>query len=91
MNASTNRQQASTKNQPLLAQLSQMVDAAEPLAAAIADNAWDDAMSIPADVADALAIRLRRMAGSLAAAACVPTRAEMDGLRLPSMSGKELV
>jgi len=81
----------SIKNQPLFIQLSQMVDAAEPIAAAIADNAWDDAMPIPAEVADALAIRLRRMAGSLAAAACVPTRAEMDGWSMPSMSGKELV
>ena len=84
-------QQAGIKNAPLLALLNHMVDIGEPLAAAIADNALDDGMPIPIDGANTLTTRLRWMASSIETAASAKTRSELDGLRLPSMSGKELV
>ena len=79
---------AGAKNRPLLTLLDQMVSACEPLAAAIADNAWDDALPVPADGAKGLADALHRIADIITAAAAAPDSA---GWSLPSCTGKELV
>ena len=87
-------QQCGIKNAPLLTLVDQLVGALEPVAAAIADNACDDCMPIPADAANALAERVRRIAGSIDVAATAPTKADLDDWShwsMPSMSGKELV
>lgn len=79
---------AGAKNLPLLVLLDQLVGACEPVAGAIADNAWDDTQPIPADGAKRLAEELHRMADTITAAAAAPDAA---GWSLPSMTGKELV
>ena len=78
---------AGTKNQPLLTLLDQLIGACEPVAAAIADNAWDDTCPVPADSAKGLADALHRIADTITAAAAAPDAA---GWSLPSMTGKEL-
>ena len=76
------------KNPPLLTLLDMLIGAMEPTAAAIADNAWDDYLPIPADGAKALADALHRIADTITAAASAP---DCSGWSLPSMTGKELV
>ena len=76
------------KNPPLLTLLDQLIGAAEPLAAAIADNCWDDSLPVPADKAKGLADALHKLADTITAAAAAPDRTDWS---LPSMSGKELV
>jgi len=76
------------KNPPLLTLLDQLIGACEPLAAAIADNAWDDCLPIPADGAKRLAENLHRLADVITNAAAAP---DATSWGLPSMSGKELV
>lgn len=76
------------KNEPLLILLDQLIGAAEPVAAAIADNAWDDSLPIPADGAKGLADALHKLADAITAAASAPAA---DAWSLPSMTGKELV
>jgi hypothetical protein len=76
------------KNPPLLTLLDMLIGAAEPIANAIADNAWDDMHPIPADGAKGLAQRLHRMADAITAAASAP---DATGWSLPSCTGKELV
>ena len=60
------------KNPPLLTLIDHMIGACEPIAAAIADNAWDDNLPIPADGAKGLAERLHQMADTITAAASAP-------------------
>lgn len=76
------------KNPPLLTLLDQLIGAAEPVAAAIADNCWDDSLPVPAAMAKGMAEALHRIADTIAAAAAAPNQADWS---LPSMSGKELV
>jgi hypothetical protein len=76
------------KNPPLLTLLDMLISAAEPVANAIADNAWDDQLPIPADGAKTLAQQLHRMADTITAAASAP---DATGWSLPSCTGKELV
>jgi hypothetical protein len=76
------------KNPPLLTLLDMLISAAEPVANAIADNAWDDQLPIPADGAKALAQQLHRMGDTITAAASAP---DATGWSLPSCTGKELV
>ena len=76
------------KNPPLLTLLDQLIGAAEPVAAAIADNSWDDCLPVPADKAKGMADALHRLAETITAAAAAPDRTDWS---LPSMSGKELV
>lgn len=57
------------KNPPLLTLLDQLIGAMEPVAAAIADNCWDDCLPIPADGAKRLAGDLHRIADVISAAA----------------------
>jgi len=77
-----------SKNPPLLTLLDQLIGAMEPVAAAIADNAWDDSLPVPADGAKRLADALHRVADAISTAAAAPDRNEWS---LPSMTGKELV
>ena len=77
-----------SKNPPLLTLLDQLVGAMEPVAAAIADNAWDDCLPIPAAGAKGLADALHRIADTITAAAAAP---DATGWSLPSCTGKELV
>lgn len=76
------------KNPPLLTLLDQLIGAAEPVAAAIADNCWDDSLPIPGAMARGMAEALHHLADTITAAAAAPNRADWS---LPSMSGKELV
>lgn len=76
------------KNEPLLTLLDQLIGACEPVAAAIADNCWDDCLPVPAASAKGLAEALHRIADTISAAASAPDR---SGWSLPSMTGKELV
>tara|TARA_R110000868_G_scaffold101633_3_gene279820 strand:- start:764 stop:1168 length:405 start_codon:yes stop_codon:yes gene_type:complete len=76
------------KNLPLLTLLDQLIGAMEPVAAAIADNAWDDALPVPTASAKGLAEALHRIAGTITTAAAAPDAA---GWSLPSCTGKELV
>jgi hypothetical protein len=68
--------------------LDQLIGAIEPVAAAIADNAWDDALPVPAASAKGLAEALYRIAGTITTAAAAP---DATGWSLPSCTGKELV
>ena len=79
---------AGVKNPPLLTLLDMLVGAMEPVAAAIADNAWDDCLPVPAAGAKGLAEALHKIADTITAAAATPDAA---GWSLPSMTGKELV
>ena len=76
------------KNPPLLTLLDQLIGAMEPVASAVADNAWDDCLPIPAAGAQGLAEALQRIANTLIAAAAAPNS---TGWSLPSASGKELI
>jgi hypothetical protein len=76
------------KNPPLLTLLDQLIGAMEPVAAAIADNARDDCLPIPAAGAKGLAEALHKIADTITAAAAAPDAASWS---LPSMTGKELV
>ena len=76
------------KNPPLLTLLDQLIGAMEPVAAAIADNACDDCLPIPADGAKRLAEDLHKLADTITAAASAPDATDWS---LPSMTGKELV
>jgi hypothetical protein len=57
------------KNPPLLTLLDQLIGAMEPVAAAIADNAFDDCLPVPAAGAKRLAEDLHRIADLITAAA----------------------
>jgi hypothetical protein len=61
------------KNPPLLALLDQLIGAIEPVAAAIADNAFDDCLPVPAAGAKRLAEDLHRIADTITAAASAPS------------------
>lgn len=76
------------KNPPLLTLLDQLIGAMEPVDNAIADNAWDDCLPVPAAGAKGLADALHRIADTITAAAAAPDAA---GWSLPSCTGKELV
>jgi len=79
---------AGVKNPPLLALIDQLIGACEPVAQAIADNAWDDCLPVPATGAKRLAESLHRIADVITAAAAAPDAA---GWSLPSFTGKDLV
>ena len=79
---------AGSKNEPLLLLLDALVDAATATANAAADNAWDDHLPIPGDLARGLADACHRLGDTITAAAAAPNAEEWS---LPSMTGKELV
>jgi hypothetical protein len=79
---------AGVKNPPLLTLMDVMIGAVGSLANAIADNAWDDCLPVPAAGAARMAQELHRIADTITAAAAAP---DSTGWSLPSMTGKELV
>lgn len=79
---------AGVKNDPLLPLLIALVDATKTVAAAVADNAWDDCRPIDSDLATDLARQARAIAADITNATDCP---DATGWSLPSMSGKELV
>lgn len=79
---------AGIKNPPLLELLDCLIDATGSLANAIADNAWDDCLPVPADGAQRMADALRSIADTITTASAAP---DSTGWSLPSMTGKELV
>jgi hypothetical protein len=81
-------QPAGVKNQPLLPLLHGLICATSATAAAIADNAWDESLPIPAAGARGLAEALHKIADTITAAAAAP---DATGWSLPSCTGKELV
>ncbi len=78
----------SAKNAPMLPVLETLISAATIQADAIADNAWDDCLPIPAAIARDLAQACHRLGDTIAAAAAAP---DASGWSLPSMTGQELV
>jgi hypothetical protein len=78
----------SIKQQPLLPLLMALLDSAEAVAAAIADNAWDDSQPIDRGIAEGLAGQAYRLGADITNATQCPDTREWS---LPSMSGKELV
>lgn len=56
------------KNQPLLTLLDQLICAIEPVAAAVADNAWDDGCPLSATAAKGLIEALHRVTNTIASA-----------------------
>lgn len=79
---------AGIKNDPQMVLLIALLDATAAVAAAVADNAWDDCRPIPVDLAADLARQARHIANDLDTAANSP---DATGWSAPSMSGKELL
>lgn len=86
------------KQRPLVPLLAALLDAAQAVANAIADNAWDDSLPLPQDTAESLVTHCYRLGADIHNATQCPDRrrwataaAVGDYLQLPSMSGKELV
>lgn len=80
--------QLPAKQAPLVPLLMALLDAAEAVAKAIDDNAWDDGQPLPQALAEDLAGQACRIA---AAAQNSSQRAAAGAWSLPSMTGKELV
>jgi hypothetical protein len=87
-NADTYHLNAGIKNNPQLILLVALLDASKAVAAAVADNAWDDCQPIPADVFRILDRLTRHILNDVEAAAQCPDQQEWS---LPSCSSKELV
>jgi len=77
-----------TKQQPLIPLLMALIDAAHVTARAVGDNAWDDSLPLPKELADELARQCRAIADDLVNATQCP---DASAWSLPSMTGKELV
>jgi len=86
--ADTYHLNAGIKNNPQLILLVALLDASKAVAAAVADNAWDDCQPIPADVFRILDRLTRHILNDVEAAAQCPDQQEWS---LPSCSSKELV
>lgn len=76
------------KQQPLVPLLMALLDSAEAVAKAIADNAWDDSKPIDRGLAESLANQCYRLGADITNATQCP---DATSWSLPSMSGKELV
>lgn len=76
------------KQAPLIALLGALLDATAAVAAAVADNAWDDSNPLPRVHVDQLSSACYRMAADVVNAGQCPSA---EGWSLPSMTGKELV
>lgn len=63
---------AGIKNDPQLALLVALLDATKAVAAAVADNAWDDCRPIPADLASDLARLANQTANDITSATQCP-------------------
>lgn len=78
----------SERNRPLLALLIGLLDATQTVAAAVADNAWDESHPIDAQLARDLAKQALKVSDDITNATQCPDSREWS---LPSMTGKELV
>jgi hypothetical protein len=76
------------KNEPLIPLLMALLDSAQVVAAAIADNAWDDSLPLTKELSRGLADQAVRISTDILNGADCPNAAAWS---LPSMSGKELV
>lgn len=79
---------AGPRNKPLLPLLMAMLDATKAVAAAVADNAWDDCRPVDRQLTADLARHAQAIASDITNASNCPNA---TGWNLPSMSGKELV
>ncbi len=79
---------AGPRNEPLLPLLIALLDATKVVAAAVADNAWDDCRPIDRQLTTDLARQAQAIAADITNASDCP---DASGWSLPSMSGKELV
>ena len=77
-----------TKNAALLQLIDDMLGAIEPVANAVADNAWDDCIPVHSTDAKVLTDALHRLADVITTSAAAPNKTDWS---LPSMTGKELV
>lgn len=77
-----------TKQQPLIPLLMALLDSAEAVAKAIADNAWDDSAPVDRGLAEELANQAYRLGADITNASQCPDATDWN---MPSMSGKELV
>jgi hypothetical protein len=75
-------------NQPLLPLLVALLDATKTVAAAVADNAWDDCRPIDRELSAELAKQAHAVASDIENAVQCPDSA---GWSLPSMTGRELL
>lgn len=80
--------QLPAKQLPLVPLLMALLDAAEAVAKAIDDNAWDDGAPINRSLAEELANQAYRLGAVVTNAS---TAHDASNWSLPSMSGKELV
>lgn len=76
------------KQRPLVPLLIGLLDSAQVIAGAIADNAWDDSCPLEYELAEALANQSYRLGADITNATQCP---DSSAWSLPSMSGKELV
>lgn len=76
------------KQQPLLPLLMALLDSAESVARAIADNAWDDSAPVDRCMAEELANQAYRLGADITNATQCPDGSTWS---MPSMSGKELI
>lgn len=79
---------AGPRNEPLLPLLMALMDATKAVAAAVADNAWDDCRPINNELAADLARNAQSVASDIINATQCP---DSKNWSLPSMTGKELV
>jgi len=87
-NAENYHLNAGIKNNPQLILLVALLDASKAVAAAVADNAWDDCRPVPDDVTDLLVQMTRHILSDVEAASQCPDQQDWS---LPSCSSKELV
>lgn len=78
----------SERNRPLIALLAGLLDATQTVAAAVADNAWDESHPIDKELARDYAKQALRISDDLINATHCP---DARNWSLPSMTGKELV
>jgi hypothetical protein len=76
------------RNKPLIPLLTSLLDATQTVAAAVADNAWDESHPIDKQLARDLAKQALNISDDLINATQCPDARDWS---LPSMTGKELV
>jgi hypothetical protein len=76
------------KNEPLVPLLMALLDSAQAVAAAIADNAWDSSLPLSKELSSDLATQAVRISTDILSGSDCPNAANWS---LPSMTGKEFV
>ena len=80
-----------TLNRPVLPLLMALLDSAQAVANAMAENAWDDFTPIDRDLAAGLVQQTQHIAAQIQSATHATPPATAQAFSLPSMTGKELV